>query len=106
MLTGSSVKARGAEALAQLPWPTRQQAPEQGLEVVVRSDSADASHGFVNATVTPGLDVSVGFDVTEPVRDAILRPTLESWVPAITKELEDLEGAEVAETTSLFDLDK
>lgn len=48
----------------------------------------------------------MGLDVTEPVRDAILRLPVEAWVSAITKELEDLEGAEVEEITSLLDLAK
>ena len=42
------------EAMAQLPRPTRQQDPELGLEVLVRSDSAGASHGFVKAIVSRG----------------------------------------------------
>jgi hypothetical protein len=32
----------------------------------VRSDSAGASHGFVDAIAERGLEFSVGFDVTEP----------------------------------------
>ena len=94
------------EALAQLPRPTRQQDPERGLEVLVRSDSAGASHGFVKAIVSRGLEFSVGFDITEPVREAILKLPPAGWVPAITKEMEELEGAEVAEITSLLDLAK
>ena len=50
------------EALAQLPRPTRQQDPQLGLEVRVRSDPAGASHGFVDAIVSRGLESSVGFD--------------------------------------------
>jgi hypothetical protein len=34
--------------------------------VLVRSDSAGASHGFVDAIAERGLEFSVGFDVTEP----------------------------------------
>ena len=94
------------EALAQLPRPTRKQDPELGLEVLVRSDSAGASHGFVDAIVSRGLEFSVGFDLTEPVREAILKLPAEGWVPAITKEMEELEEAEVAEITSLLDLAK
>jgi hypothetical protein len=67
-------------ALAQLPWPTRAEDPEQGLEF------------------------SVGFDVTEPVREAILQLPEASWGEAITKEMEEREGAQVAEITGLLDL--
>ena len=94
------------EALAQLPVPTRQEDQERRLEVLVRSDSAGASHGFVNAIVSRGLEFSVGFDITEPVREAILKLPEGSWVAAITKEMEELEEAEVAEITGLLDLSK
>ena len=91
-------------ALQQLPWPTRAEDQEQGLEVLVRSDSAGASHGFVDAIAERGLEFSVGFDVTEPVREAILQLPESSWVEAITKEMEEREGAQVAEITGLLDL--
>ena len=91
-------------ALQQLPLPTRAEDPELGLEVLVRSDSAGASHGFVGAIAERGLEFSVGFDVTEPVRAAILQLPEGSWEVAITKELEEREGAEVAEITSLLNL--
>ncbi|MHB8395465.1 MAG: IS1380 family transposase [Candidatus Dormibacteria bacterium] len=94
------------EALAQLPLPTQQEDKERGLEVLVRSDSAGASHGFVNAIVSRGLEFSVGFDVTEPVREAILKLPDGSWLPAITNDVEELEEAEVAEITGLLDLSK
>ncbi len=41
-----------------------------GLEVVVRSDSAGASHGFGDAIRSRGLAFPVGFDLTKPVREA------------------------------------
>ena len=94
------------EAPAQLPQPTCQRDPELGLEVQVRSDSAGASHGFVDAIVSRGLEFSVGFDLTEPVRDAILKLPAEGCVPAISKEMGELREAEVAEITSLLDLAK
>ena len=46
----------------------------------------------------------MGFNITEPVREATLKLRPEVWVSAITKDMEDLEGAEVAEITSLLDL--
>ncbi len=94
------------EALAQLPLPTQQEDKERGLQLLVRSDSAGASHGFVNAIVSRGLEFSVGFDITEPVREAILKLPEGSWVAAITKEMEELEEAEVAEVNGLLDVSK
>jgi hypothetical protein len=76
-------------ALQQLPWPTRAEDPELGPRVLVRSDSAGASHGFVGAIAERGLEFSVGFDVAEPVREAILQLPERSWVVAIAKELEE-----------------
>jgi hypothetical protein len=74
-------------ALAQLP--TR----EEGLAVLVRSDSAGASHGFLDQIVSRGLEFSVGFDLTEPMREAVLKLSPQSWEAAITKDMEELEGA-------------
>src|SRR5487761_1733777 len=91
-------------ALAQLPLPTKAEDLEQGPRVLVRSDSAGASHDFVGAIAERGLEFSVGFDVTEPVREAILKLPEGSWEVAITKEMEEREGAEVAEITSLLNL--
>jgi len=91
-------------ALAQLPLPTRAEDLEHGPRVLVRSDSAGASHDFVGAIAERGLEFSVGFDVTEPVREAILKLPEGSWEVAITKEMEEREGAEVAEITSLLNL--
>ena len=91
-------------ALAQLPLPTKAEDLEQGPRVLVRSDSAGASHDFVGAIAERGLEFSVGFDVTEPVREAVLQLPEGSWEVAITKEMEEREGAEVAEITSLLNL--
>jgi len=74
-------------ALAQLPLPTRGENPEQGLQVLVLSDSASASHGSVNASVSRKLEFSGGVDVTETAREAILKLPSRRWVAAMTKEL-------------------
>lgn len=90
--------------MAQLPRPTRAQDPGHGLEVLVRADSAGATHGFVDAIVARGLEFSIGFDVTEPVRDAILAPPKRARVAAIQQDRERREGAGVAEITDRLDL--
>jgi hypothetical protein len=92
------------EALAQLPLPTRKEDPERGLEVLVRADTAGATHGFVEAITGRGLEFSIGFDVTEPVRLAILKLPKSAWVDAIQQDLEPREGAWVAELTPCLDL--
>ena len=92
------------EALAQLPLPTSAEDPERGLEVLVRADTAGATHGFVEAITGRGLEFSIGFDVTEPVRLAILELPKSAWVDAIQQDLEPREGTWVAELTACLDL--
>ena len=91
-------------ALAQLPRLTRAQDPGHGLDVLVRADSAGATHGFVDAIVAHGLEFSIGFDVTEPVREAILALPKHAWVEAMQQNMEPREGAGIAEITDRLDL--
>ena len=91
-------------ALAQLPGPTRAQDPAHGLHVLVRADSAGATHGFVNAIVAHGLEFSIGFDVTEPVRAAILALPTRAWTEAMQQDMAPREGAWIAEITDGLDL--
>jgi hypothetical protein len=72
--------------------------------VLVRADSAGATHGFVEAITERGLEFSIGFDVSEPVRLAILKLPKSAWVDAIQQDLEPREGAWVAELTPCLDL--
>ena len=92
------------QAVAQLPVPTKQEDPENGVEVLVRADSAGATHGFVDAIVARGFCFSIGFDVTEAVRLAILDVPADAWVVPMTLDMEDREAAGVAEVTAYLDL--
>ena len=78
-------------ALAQLP----ERAKEPGL--LIRADSGGATHAFLDHVVALGACFSVGFDLTEPVRQAILAVTEKRWRPALTQQGEQREGAAVAE---------
>lgn len=80
-------------ALAQLP----EQAVGPGL--LARADSGGATHAFLDHVAALGLCFSVGFDLTEPVRDAILALPERAWRPALTQAGEPREGAAVAELT-------
>jgi hypothetical protein len=42
------------------------------MPILARTDSAGASHDFVDAVRELEILFSVGFDLTEPVREAIL----------------------------------
>ena len=79
------------DALAQVP---SRDFPEPGL---VRGDSASGSHAFVEGVRARGLRFSVGLDLRDPVREAIIRLPEDAWVPAITQDVEERDGAAVAE---------
>jgi hypothetical protein len=77
------------------------QLPEQvkGPGLLVRADSGGATHGFLDHVASLGLCFSVGFDLTEPVREAVLAVPEKAWRPALTQAGESREGAAVAELT-------
>lgn len=81
--------------LAQLP--TR----EAAEPILVRSDSAGATHDLVNAVRERGLRFSIGFDLTAAVREAILALPAHAWTPAIGQDGEQRDGADVAELCKL-----
>lgn len=85
-------------ALGQLP--TR----EAAEPILVRGDSAFASRAFVSGCRERGLRFSVGFDLAEYVRDAVLQIPVLAWVSALSQKGEERDGAEVAELTHLLDL--
>jgi hypothetical protein len=92
------------QAVAQLPVPTKQEDPEDGVDVLVRADSAGATHGFVDAIVARGFCFSIGFDITEAVRLAILDVPAGAWAVPMTLDMEDRDGAGVTEVTAYLDL--
>ncbi|MGH3180444.1 MAG: IS1380 family transposase, partial [Streptosporangiaceae bacterium] len=91
-------------ALAQLPVRPLGEDPVSGVDMLVRADSAGASHAFVNALRARGIEFSIGFEIRENVRTAILELPEWAWTEAITSECEEREGAQVAELTGLLDL--
>jgi hypothetical protein len=88
-------------ALGQLP--KRVAAREA---ILMRADSAGATHELMDFCRDGRMRFSVGFDLTEPVRSAILALTEDAWVAAITQDGEprDDDGAQVAEITAALDL--
>jgi hypothetical protein len=92
------------QALAQLPVKPKGDDPEGGVDMLVRADSAGATHGFVNAIVAKGMEFSIGFDVTVAVQLAILQVPTDSWVEPMRQDMEPREGAGLAEITGYLDL--
>ncbi len=78
-------------SLAQLP------AEAIGPGLLVRADRAGATHELVEHIVSRRLRFSVGLDLSERVRQAILALSEADWRPALASEGGHREGAWVAE---------
>jgi hypothetical protein len=97
-------------ALGQLPeewrWGHRpgDLAGEVEHPVLVRSDSAGATHDFVAACLRRNLEISFGMPVDERVREALLLAQEEDWGPAVEVDGSRRDGAWVTELTGLCDL--
>jgi len=66
-----------ARALSQLPEGTLNRG------TLVRCDSGGATHAFLSAVAAAGLSFSVGFDLTEHVREACLAVPEAAWSSAL-----------------------
>jgi hypothetical protein len=88
-------------ALGQLPGRVAAREP-----ILVRADSAGATHALMDHCRARRVRYSVGFDLTEPVRAAILAVDEPAWVPALTQDGDerDDDAAQIAEITHLLDL--
>ena len=73
--------------------------------VVVRADSAGASHRFVDVIVDANAQYSIGYHVDERVRDALNLVQEEHWVPAVERDGTRRDGAHVTELTDYVDLE-
>ena len=97
-------------ALAQLPpeWRAGHGRGDEAAAVLrpilARADSAGATHGFVDALVERNIGYSIGFDVDNRVRNALLLAQEEDWVPAVEGDGSIRKGAWVIELSDLADL--
>jgi hypothetical protein len=84
-----------------------EQLPEEALdgEILVRADSAGASHDFASACRETRIRFSLGYAIKESVRRAILSLPERAWKPAINGDGERREGAWVAELTDAVSLE-
>jgi Transposase DDE domain group 1 len=89
------------EALEQLPADLATDS-----EIVLRFDSAGATHGLLDWAREGRIRFSVGFDLTERVREAILRIPDERWTSALAQDGSPRDNGEVAEATDLIDLQR
>jgi hypothetical protein len=86
-------------ALAQIPTEY-----VETLQILVRADSAGATHGLVDYCHDGGIRFSVGYELTEQVRQAILQIPEDAWVPALDQDGTARENGEVCEITDMVDL--
>jgi hypothetical protein len=86
-------------ALEQIPAEHVEQ-----IEILVRADSAGATHGSVAYCREANMRFSVGYELTEPVRAAILQIPADSWVSALDQDGSERNNGEVAEITDTLEL--
>jgi hypothetical protein len=86
-------------ALAQIPAEYI-----ETLEILVRADSAGATHGLVDYCRDGSMRFSVGYELTEQVRAAILEIPANAWVPALDQDGSERQNGEVYEITDMVDL--
>jgi Transposase DDE domain group 1 len=85
-------------ALEQLP------AEDLQREILVRADIGGATHAFTADCRDANIRFSVGYELGETVRQAILDLPETAWVQAIDADGSDRDGAWVAELTEPLDL--
>lgn len=84
--------------------------PTHRKKLLVRADGAGCSHALLDWLHDQGqvrgrsVEFSVGYALTERVREAIRRLPAKVWTPAICAEGQTRDGADVAEVTGLLDL--
>jgi hypothetical protein len=83
-----------------------EQLPEVDLdrEILVRTDSAGATHAFTEDCRDADIRFSVGYEIDARVREAILSLPDSAWRQAIDAEGAEREGAGVAELSERVDL--
>ncbi len=83
-----------------------EQIPTDHLDrpMLARSDSAGATHDFAAALRETGIRFSLGFAITEAVREAILETPDSAWQTATDQDGEPRCGAAVTELTGTVDL--
>jgi hypothetical protein len=86
-------------ALAQIPAEQIEK-----IEILIRADSAGATHETADHCFEGNLRFSFGYELTEQVRAAILQIPEDAWVAALDQDDSERENGEVVEITHLLDL--
>jgi hypothetical protein len=86
-------------ALAQVPAELI-----ETIEILVRTDSAGATHEFIDFCREHRLRFSAGYELTDQVRAAILKIPETAWVCALASDGSERENGQIAEITDDLDL--
>ncbi|MGZ6725579.1 MAG: IS1380 family transposase [Solirubrobacteraceae bacterium] len=86
-------------ALAQIP-------AEQieSIEILIRADSAGATHETADHCHDGNLRFSFGYELTEQVRAAILETPENTWIPALDQDDHERKNGQVVEITDRVEL--
>lgn len=76
----------------------------ESIEILVRADSAGATHELADHCHEGNMRFSFGYELTEAVRAAILEIPDDDWVPALDQDGSERENGEVCEITDRLDL--
>ena len=87
------------QAIAQIP-----AGHLESIELLLRVDSAGASHELLDWCREGQIVFSVGYDLTETVRAAIVKIAEHDWVCALDQDGQDRPNGQVAEITEHLDL--
>ena len=86
-------------SLAQIPIDSLER-----IEILVRTDTAGATHATADHCHRCDLRFSFGYELTETVRSAILETPVDAWVPALDQDGSVRENGEVVELTDGVEL--
>jgi hypothetical protein len=87
------------QAIAQIPAEHI-----EDIELLLRVDSAGASHELLDFCRDGRIRFCVGYDLTETVREAILATPEDAWVSALDQDGSPRPNGQVCEITSHLDL--
>jgi hypothetical protein len=87
------------QSLAQIPAEH-----VENIEILIRADSAGATHGTADHCRRCNLRFSFGYELTEPVRSAILQTPEDAWIAALEQDDRERENGQVVEITDRLDL--
>ncbi len=100
-----------ADAIGQLPRSWRaghgvgDRADQVEHPILVRADSAGASHWLAEECLDRNIDFSFGYQIDQRVRDGVICVPDTHWQPAVNSNGSHRDGAQVVELTKLVNLD-